>query len=215
MDDYALLESVKAFGRSHEAALLTSYNSFFPFVEEFVLRRLDAGGCRHVIVAMDGARLTESLSDRAERPKRAGIDYTLLPVSTAAAFHPKLVLLAGPRGGKVIVGSHNLTYSGFALNRELTNVINVDGKSRQGVAAFRAALDFVKDWATEGGPIAERAIGAFERFAPWMTAGPVPVDEDVEFVASTSSGNTLWQHINDRIPLGVRRILVAAPYFDA
>src|SRR3954466_7629841 len=99
MNDFALLESLKTLGRSHEAALLTSYNVYFPFVEEFVLRRLESGGCRHVVIAMDAPMLAKSLSQRAERPRRAGYDYTLIPVSGAMAFHPKLFLLAGPRGG--------------------------------------------------------------------------------------------------------------------
>ncbi|HEX8441945.1 hypothetical protein [Archangium sp.] len=199
---------------AYEAALLTTYNSYLPFFEEVVLRRITARGCRHVVLAMDARQLGQELASPERRPRRAGSTYSLVPVAEGGAFHPKLLLLAGNKAGRLLVGSHNLTYAGYGRNHELTNVLEIEGaRDRVGTAAFREALDFVTAWtATQAEPLRD-AVKALHGFAPWL-GGPVPLDMPVRFVGSRPEGASLWDRVRPLLPGGVRRITVVGPFFD-
>lgn len=196
-----------------EAAAVTTFNASLPFFEEVVFRRLEVGGCGHVVLGMDANQLAALLERPEERPVRAGLDYTLAPLSAAGgAFHPKLILLAGPKAGKLFVGSHNATYSGLSDNREVTTAIEVDGpRDRAGARVLREALDFVLAWARRG---EEEALRAFRRFAPWID-GPAPEAGSDAFLGSSPGGPPLWTRLLEHVPRRCRRILLVGAFFDA
>ena len=110
-----------------EASIITTYSFFAPFYEDVVLRRLNAAGSRNNVVLVDARQLSLTLGDETLRPRRAGYDYTLLPIASAAAFHPKVVLLISRKGACTMIGSHNLTISGYGINRELTSFLSFSG----------------------------------------------------------------------------------------
>lgn len=209
----SLLEALET-GSGFEAALITSFNVYFPFMEEVVLRRLHASGCHYVLALMDGGQLAADLVDRSRNPKGAGRRYGLLPIGCKSSFHPKVALLVGPRGARVLVGSHNLTMSGFIQNREITNVIDVAGpKDREGAAAVVEVIEFCKAWA-RGLPAALQQ--ALEDFGKGCSAyfGPLPGDQKVSVVGSRPDGPSLWQRVRGRLPKEVKRVVVVGPFFD-
>ncbi len=196
----------------YEAAVVTTFNASLPFFEELVLRRLEVGGCSHVVLGMDAGQLAASLERPEERPARAGRDYTLAALSApGGSFHPKLLLLVGSKGGRLFVGSHNATYSGLSDNREVTTSIEVDGpKDRAGARLLREALDFVLAWA----PAREgEALRAVRRFAPWID-GPAPATAPDTFFGSSPGGPSLWTQVQRHVPRRCRRVLLVGPFFD-
>ena len=121
----------------YEASLITTFNATLPFYEEVVLRKLVSAGCRHNVVLIDQGQCAQVWDAEASRPRLAGYAYTLIPVgvSGAGVFHPKVCLLIGPKKASILIGSHNLTLSGFGYNREVTNWIEVEGtKDLEGTA---------------------------------------------------------------------------------
>ena len=129
------------------------------------------------------------------RPLRAGRRYALLPIAARGAFHPKIGLLLGTRSARVIVGSHNLTMSGFAANREVTNVIDVKGKQdREGAAAVQEALAFSQAWAESLSDPLRASLDDLAKFAgPYQ--GPVPTDRSVTLIGSRPDGEPLWERV--------------------
>ncbi len=209
----SLLEELQA-GSGFEAGLLTSFNAYLPFVEEVVLPRLRAAGCHYLVAMIDCTQLAGELAAPARRPLAAGRRYALLPIGCGGAFHPKLLLLVGPKKARLIVGSHNLTMSGFIQNRELTNIIEVGGpKDREGAAALIEAIEFCKAWAS-GLPPA--LLGAFEDFRKLCGSylGPVPEKSAVAVVGSRPDGSGLWQRVRKLLPETAKRVVVLGPYFD-
>lgn len=209
----SLLEALET-GPGFEAALLTSFNVYFPFMEEVVLRRLYASGCHYVLALMDRGQLAADLGDRSRKPVGAGRRYGLLPIACKSSFHPKVALLVGPRGARVLVGSHNLTMSGFIQNREVTNVIDVAGpKDRAGAAAVVEVIEFCRAWA---GGLPAALQQALEDFGKGCSAyfGPLPPDERVTVVGSRPDGPSLWQRVRTRLPKTVKRVVVIGPFFD-
>lgn len=197
-----------------EAALLTTFNAYFPFLEEVVLRRLRAIGCHYVVTLMDSGQLATELADRTRRPQSAGRRYGLLPILCGSAFHPKITLLVGPKAARVLIGSHNLTISGFIQNREVTNVIGIQGpKDRAGAAILIEALDFCRAWASATAPSLQRALDDFRDLCrPYL--GPVPAGGEIDVVGSRPEGASLWQRVRQRLSDRATRIVLVGPFFD-
>src|SRR4051812_10837589 len=87
------------------------------------------------------------VGQRGNSPKTSRHAYTLLPIGAPGAFHPKLCILVGPKKASILIGSHNLTLSGFGYNREVTNWIEVDGtKDVEGTALLAEAWRMANHW---------------------------------------------------------------------
>jgi len=139
----SLLDELRRGG--YEASLITTFNAYLPFYEEVVLRRLVAAGVRHNVLLMDAQQYGISLNSHP--PRLAGRRYTLIPVSVAGAFHPKLILMVGKRKGFVAIGSHNMTLAGFGFNRELTNVVRIEGSNdASGLALAAHVWEEIQQW---------------------------------------------------------------------
>ncbi|MGK3982513.1 hypothetical protein WME99_05720 [Sorangium sp. So ce136] len=197
------------------ASVIATYNCYFPFYEEVVLRRLVAAGCTHNVLMMDAARCAEAFASEDLRPRRAGRDYTLIPVEVGGAFHPKILLRVGKSKGALFVGSHNLTLSGFGLNDEVTTVFRAQGASIRGAAApFRRAFEFLAGHVPSGLPDVVEAHEGLKLGVPWLE-GPVAADAgDRAILTSSATGADLWSQIVPRMPRDVATAFVCAPFFD-
>ncbi|HVW25697.1 MAG TPA: hypothetical protein VHC69_10020 [Polyangiaceae bacterium] len=168
----------------------------------------------HQIVLADSAQCGAALTSPDLRPELAGSSYLLVPVSAPGAFHPKVHLLLGKKSGKVLVGSHNLTFGGFGGNAEVTNLIAIEPRDRGRVAVARAALEAIHVW-THGQPaLVEQLLGAVEDSAPWLR-GPTPT-EARELLLWSAPGSTpsLWDQLRSHLRGRCSRVTVIGPYFD-
>ena len=205
----SLLDRIRDTG--HEASVIATYNVSFSFYEGVVLPRLRASGCRHNVLLADASMVAQALSDPATRPALAGRAYTLIPVSAAGAFHPKIVLLTGRKKATLHIGSHNLTYAGWSHNRELTTTYEVAGADAPNAATVRSAWNFLRDWTNEMPSPLIAAFVAIEDVSPWLAGTDV---EGTELFGSHRKGLSLWDRVRPHLPLTARRILVSGPFFD-
>ena len=104
----------------YTAALFLTYDFDPIFFERVVLRELWAGGTGDIIVVADQSRIDASLDRWSDRLVHLGRRYQLIPASVEGAFHPKVILRAGPEGVIAWVGSGNLTFGGWGGNREMS-----------------------------------------------------------------------------------------------
>jgi len=197
------------------ASVISTYNCYFPFYEEVVLRRMVASGCTHNVLMVDATRCAEAFASEELRPRRAGRDYTLIPVRVGGAFHPKILLRVGKSKGALFVGSHNLTLSGFGLNDEITNAFRVGGASiRNGAGPLRQAFDYLAGFVPSGLPDLVEAFAGLKLGVPWMS-GPVGVDdEDRRVLFHSKSSEELWSQITPILPSKVATAFVCGPFFD-
>ena len=213
----SLVEVVKRGG--YEASLITTFNATLPFYEEFVLRRLIAAGSRYNVVMMDAAQCAQVWSSDAARPRLAGHAYALLPMKVPGAFHPKVCLLAGPRKASLLIGSHNLTLSGFGYNREVTNWIEISGtKDADGVAALTDTWALLETWISQQAEhlpdsLLESARALAKFIVPLTQRSSATGLSDV--LGQSLSGLSLFEQLKARVPNRVERILVMGAFFDA
>lgn len=210
---FSLLDVLSETG--FQASVITTYCCYFPFYEEVVLRRLLDKGCTNNILLVDAARCAEAFASEDTRPRRAGHDYTLLPIHIRGAFHPKLILTIGKSKGALFVGSHNMTLAGFGLNDEITNEFRTAGSApRQGAEAIRAALDYLEFFIPKTLTDVGRVFDAVRRNIPWLH-GPVAVPSNDRFLMTTTGRDeALWGRLLPLIPKRPSMTFICGPFFD-
>lgn len=215
-DPISILDVIKRGG--YEASLITTFNATLPFYEEVVLRKLVGAGCRHNVVLMDRSQCAMSWASEATRPRLAGHAYTLLPIGAPGAFHPKLCILAGPKRASVLIGSHNLTLSGFGYNREVTNWIEVTGpKDAEGAALLADAWQMARQWiemelGKSPDEILEAALALANFISPLVINAKPP--SNAFALMHWPSGPPLIDQVAERVPARVKRIGVVGAFFD-
>jgi len=210
----SLLDELKKGG--FEASLMTTYNAYLPFYEEVVLRRLVNAGVRHNVLMMDAQQYAVSLASHP--PRLAGRHYTLVPLKVPGAFHPKLIFLAGKHKGLVLVGSHNMTLAGFGFNRELTNVVRIEGgQDSAGIALAQDVWEEVDHWLarfTQGVPgHAREMVLKVRELAPWLQ-GMAASSSEVGLLAGRPGAPPLWDQFLSSVEGPVSQVAIAGAFFD-
>ncbi|MDC1287387.1 hypothetical protein N8198_05835 [Gammaproteobacteria bacterium] len=200
----------------YEASLITTFNAYLPFYEEVILRRLVSSGIRHNVLMMDARQYAASLSD--QPPRFAGQNYSLMPVKVGGAFHPKLIFLAGKKKGLVVIGSHNMTLAGFGFNRELTNVVRIEGADDgAGIAIANDVWAEVEHWLEN---FAENVpsqviemVSRVKEFAPWIKKEAKP-DANISVLAGHPGEKPLWERLLGLTTDQVTDVIVGGAFFD-
>jgi hypothetical protein len=215
-DPISILELAESSG--YEASLITTFNASLPFYEEIVLRRLRANGCRHNVVLMDAAQCSAAWGSEATRPRHAGYDYSLIPIRTNAAFHPKIAIFVGPKRASILVGSHNLTVSGFGYNRELTNLIELSAKNREGAgsilnAIWHSLVSWLESASSYCPPeLIQEALVLHKRLKLFLNEGVA--NTSAIFLSQKAGEIGLFARLKDAVTFGVHRVLVIGAFFD-
>jgi hypothetical protein len=145
-----------------------------------------------------------------------GRDYMAVCVPHAHAFHPKVWLMVNPNEVALLVGSGNLTQSGFMTNAELFDgvLLSTNGKNPTLLTDILRFLDGLRSlWeSNEHGEllVLESLREIRDAVAQFGTsAAEGPKDSDVRFV--TSFGGPIIEQLREFFEGGTLR--VAAPYF--
>ena len=201
----------------YEGSLITTFNAYFPFYEEVVLRRLVNAGVRHNVLMMDAQQYTTSISNHP--PRLAGRRYTLLPVDVLGAFHPKLILLVGKNKALVAIGSHNMTLAGFGFNRELTNVVRIDGTNdSEGLAVATQVWDAIEGWSELASRhLPNHLVKMIQRirdFAPTGFGLKGERSGEVRALAGEPGREPLWSQLRRSVRGRVTQVAITGAFFD-
>jgi hypothetical protein len=211
---FSLLDALSEGG--FQSSVIGTYCCYFPFYEEVVLRRLLNRGCTNNVLMVDARLCAQAFADEQARPRRAGRDYTLVPIDLDGAFHPKLIVMLGKSKGTLFVGSHNATLAGFGLNDEIANEFRTSGSvARQGAGVIRIALDYLQSFAPKVLADVAQVFNAARRNVPWLE-GPMAVESDEEriLLSTTGRGPDLWSRIRPLVPKRPSLTFVCGPFFD-
>jgi phosphatidylserine/phosphatidylglycerophosphate/cardiolipin synthase-like enzyme len=210
---FSLLDALSETG--FQSSVIATYCCYFPFYEEVVLRRLLNRGCTNNVLMVDAKLCAQAFASEHARPRRAGRDYTLVPIDLDGAFHPKLIVAVGKAKGALFVGSHNATLAGFGLNDEITNEFRTSGPgARQGTGVIRAALDYLQGFTPKTLPDVAHVFSAARRNVPWLE-GPVAVEWDERILLFTTGRDAdLWSRLRPFIPKRPALTFVCGPFFD-
>jgi hypothetical protein len=206
--------------KNYHTSIATTFGIDFDAYESIVLPRLRGAGCRNNIVITDSRMLTHALGGASVLPRQAGRLYTVDGISASGVFHPKLFLQLGRSGGRLIIGSANLTASGLAGNLELVGMITCgeedSGQQRLIAKAWNYVSGLIdsnqqgfvgqRDWMLARTPWLKRATAA---------TGPEPLsDHTAAALLTTGEPSGIGSRFATLIDEPVSRLIVISPYWD-
>lgn len=155
--------------QSYHKALLLTY-SFDPiFFEQVVLPDLWAGRSSDILVLGDQAQIEASTQVAVGQLWHLGRHYLLAGANHTGAFHPKVFLRLGPKDGIVMLGSGNVTSSGWGGNQELGTAWMVGPEHADKGGWLHPFLDSVSSWC--GGELEHDAVRRMKD-VPWLSLTP-------------------------------------------
>ncbi len=155
--------------RAFHKALLLTY-SFDPiFFEQVVLPDLWAGRSSDILVLGDKSQIDRSVQTAAGQLWHLGKHYLLAGANVTGAFHTKVFLRLGPKDGVVMLGSGNVTSSGWGGNQELGTAWMIGPDHPDQGGWLHPFLDDVLAWCH--GDLERDAVRRIKN-VPWLSLTP-------------------------------------------
>jgi hypothetical protein len=194
-------------------ALICTFGVNLTFFETRLMSQLAQVPLR--IILADDERLASTLGEAArtgQRHRLANKAYVAAPIRHPRAAHGKLVLLLGPASGRLIVGSGNLGYDGYASPGELWNVFAYSDDQAQHLNEFAAARSFIDGLASRqllDPPVVELLYTAWGA-ATWLPQAPT-----APATIYSNLDRPIIEQLRDLAPDPVTELVAHAPFHDA
>ncbi|WP_139056623.1 hypothetical protein [Ruegeria conchae] len=172
------------------------------------------------MVIADGRMLTHALGGASLLPRQAGKLYTAGGATTQRLFHPKLFLQVGRKGGRLIIGSANLTAAGLAGNLELVALLSCGAEQDGEQALIAQAWEYLCDFMDHSDPMLPMQQEWMLNRSAWLRSatpaeGLVTLADGTEaalLLARPNSG--IGPRYTALIDEPVNRLIVVSPYWD-
>jgi phosphatidylserine/phosphatidylglycerophosphate/cardiolipin synthase-like enzyme len=148
------------------------------------------------------------------RPRSWRVDLRPAIKAGGGVLHAKLVLLVHDEAVRLVVGSANLTTSGYRENREVAFALCAERKGAEETAVVRQALEGMPGLLAAWWSDAARTAHA--QALDVLAAFPPPAAADDATFAWGGGAEPLWQQVLARWPQGevVRRIRIVSPFWS-
>lgn len=206
--------------KNYHTSVATTFGVDFDAYESIALSRLRGAGCHNNLIVSDSRMLTHALAGASDLPQKAGTSYTISGTNTAGVFHPKLFLQFGRKGGRLIIGSANLTPSGLAGNLEMVGMLSCDeadsGEQQLIAQAWHYAKGFIDG---EQQSVSDQLLWMQSRTG-WLQSatsakGTVQLLDGTRAAVLLSGEPTgIAQRFTALIDEPVTRMIVISPYWD-
>jgi hypothetical protein len=114
----------------HSSIVLT-YSFDLVLYDGLIRRRLRQAGVVNQIVFSDFHKYQEQLN-AVTSVRYFGRSYSVTPIPQADAFHPKLYMVLGRKGGRLYIGSGNATIGGMLRKQKPLVYSNTNARVKQG-----------------------------------------------------------------------------------
>ncbi|MBN1878124.1 MAG: hypothetical protein JXA33_28135 [Anaerolineae bacterium] len=195
-------------------ALILTYGADLPFFENALWQQF-AARCRHKIILADGRQYLEACAVYAHGGlvRHLNQRYIAEGILTPRAAHAKAILLVNPEHGRLLVGSGNLGWQGYASGGELFTQYAYTENAPDMLNAFLAVRELVDTLIANHyitGTVVKRIRHIWEQ-TPWLFKAPVNAWQPVRHNLHHSFLNQLRALIDD-VP--VEELWVLAPFYD-
>ncbi len=211
-----ILDALSEHQDFHSSVFLT-YGADLAFFENAILPTLWDKGCRRNLIIMDAERYADTLNDLRGGVSKIGQRYLVVPIRLGRfqSFHPKQILLLGTERARLLVGSGNLTFTGYGHNHEVFTCVDWTPDQPEWeylcIQAWQVIGTIMQKW----GHVKEarNMVQRIEQLSPWLTHNLVSSSPEIQLFHSLDE--PLLQQI-DRALAGeaIRKITVFAPFLD-
>ncbi len=213
--------SVKSGGFS--GAIFLTYTLNLGFFEQIIAPALERAGCSNVLIIADPDGYSEAIEMGRKNVHNAGLRYVCTPLRRKGigVQHAKMLFMAGPERGRLLIGSGNLTLHGYSRNLEVYSQFEYDHKNPDPEAqlAFATAWDLLQSIAKEENFLSTvlRQMSVIAETADWLNERPAKLPNfDVwhNFQESIWQQLVNWRQQNGHSFTHVKSFRVFSPYFD-
>jgi hypothetical protein len=168
----------------HSSIVLT-YSFDLVLYDGLIRRRLRQAGVVNQIVFSDFHKYQEQLN-AVTSVRYFGRSYSVTPIPQADAFHPKLYMVLGRKGGRLYIGSGNATIGGMLRNAETFGLFEYERAREAGPhPAFRQCFEFIEQTSRDGSDVVKKQLARARSWTSWLESPPV---SDHRKVLITSAG---------------------------
>ena len=196
-------------------AVILSHNIDFVFVQAVVIPALRKCGSPTLTIFADADCAAEAYQYHARVLSGLGMRYRVVPVAmkTGFRFHPKAVLLSGPKAATLLIGSGNLTFGGWRENGEIWCRFDSETDGTGVFAAFRTYLhQIVELCAPPRATIATEIGEAFDANTRTWASDMAPPER---LLSRAGQGGSMLEQMKTVLGGGrAEHLYVCAPYFD-
>jgi len=198
-----------------ENVLIVTYGADLPFWEGVLWRELSAQ-CRNKIVLVDGKRFLAACNTYAESGlvRRLNHQYVAEGIFGTLSAHAKVILLTNSEQGRLLVGSGNLSWEGYAAGGEMFVQYEYGPDIPNDLGAFLGIRDFLHHLLDRGmvssGTVRQRIDHLLET-TPWLSNTPSDEWQPVRHNFEHSFAQQLHTLIGDEI---VHELWIMSPFYD-
>lgn len=201
-------------------AVFLTYTLNLNFFEQIVAPALDQAGCSNVLILADPDGYQQALEIGAKSIGGVGLRYVCSPIMRKGfgIQHAKLLFMAGPNRGRLLIGSGNLTFPGYGRNLEIYSHFEYDALD---VAAdsspFYEVWQLIHNIANDGGlsSSAQQQIKTIQENVTWLN---IPRQSSESVVWHNYDHSLLEQLIewrkNHSFVKPAKRVYAISPYYD-
>jgi len=204
-------------------AVFFTYSLNLNFFEQIIAPALDRAGCANVLIVTDPDGYNSALDLGARSLSGVGRRYVVVPLQRRGygIQHAKLLLMAGEKRGRLMIGSGNLTHYGYGRNLELVTCFDFDAQKDspstrypfQSVWKLIQSLDDDNLLSTS----ASRQLAVLREKAAWLhELSSEPIGLQIGHNRNTSILAQLesWRSQQVEITAPLQSLYVIAPYYD-
>lgn len=134
-----LLEEVQKLPKESKL-LFTSYEFLQPFFEKHIFPIFK--NKTYPLILLDYSSYIQNIKQIKSR--NVETRYFLNAIRIKGSFHPKVVISSGENSLKLILGSSNITYGGYAINAEINGIVEIDYKNNQYPGIITSIREFLE-----------------------------------------------------------------------
>lgn len=205
----------------YTGAVFLTFTLNLSFYEKIIAVDLDRSGCSNVLIIADPDGYAGALDMGVRSINGVGRHYLCVPLARQGrgVQHAKILLMAGPRRGRLLIGSGNLTFSGYGRNLELFSnfAFGADDSTNLDHYAFCRAWQLLQALRTTLPRTALGYLDALQGQAPWLAS---EIDPPADFQVWDSTTESIWEQLAAwRRAKGLQNkpllaLQVISPYFD-
>lgn len=202
-------------------SIMTTFGLDFDAYEEIILPRLWGAKCRNNMVLADAGMLVKQLGNVLSLPRLAGRKYNVISVKSHNCFHPKIFFQVGKNGGRIIIGSANLTAPGVSGNLEVVGEIRCGVEDSAEQRLIISALAFLRRHLNSQQIALMNQYDWMLKKTPWLNNSEPSLkveqlEDNTKIALLTTGGpNGIGKDFVSLIDEPVERLVVFSPYWDA
>jgi hypothetical protein len=163
-----VLGSLGESGLDLHSSIILTYSFDLVLYDGLIRRRLRHAGVVNQMVFCDFRKYQEQLHSLCAA-RQFGRSYSVTPVPQAAAFHPKLYMVLGRKGGRLLVGSGNTTIGGMLRNAETFGLFEYErGRDAGPHPAFRQCFEFIEQTSQKESDVVKKQLARARSWSPWL-----------------------------------------------